>query len=59
MEQSRPRSGFAGILNCRRLAHRRDESVYIDVGSGDVPITHVELPSAQCGAEKIGARSLP
>ncbi len=48
---------FAGILNCRRLAHRRDESVLIDIGSAEVSFAYVERPAAHCGEEVIGARS--
>lgn len=51
------RLGFDGVVSCGRLAHRRVETLFIDIGSADITATAASGP-APCGREQIVTRSL-
>lgn len=55
--QEQARFGFNGVVNCPRLAHRRQQTVFIDVGSSEIVAAAAGPRLGACGTEAISAIS--
>lgn len=53
--QEQAQFGFNGVVNCARLAHRRQQTVFIDVGSSEIVAAAAGTRSGACGTEHIAA----
>lgn len=47
--------GFNGVVNCQRLAHRRQQTLFIDVGSSEIVAAAAGPRTGACGSESISA----
>ncbi len=54
--QEQAQFGFNGVVNCERLAHRRQQTVFIDVGSSEIVAAAAGPRAGACGTEPITAR---
>lgn len=53
------RLGFEGVVNCERLAHRRLDALFIDIGSAEITGASVtDAGGERCGDETIGVFSV-
>lgn len=55
--QEQAQFGFNGVVNCERLAHRRQQTVFIDVGSSETVAAAAGPRAGACGTEPIIARN--
>lgn len=47
------RYGYNGVVNCRRLAHRRADVVFVDIGSSEIIAAAIKAPAPRCGQEEV------